>query len=80
MSDDRLRRNPEPPAAPASANPFPPSRSPGLFDGGQFNWGRSRHGDVYGVLGGGRLIDEFRQGTPSPASSCRTTAPVPRQP
>jgi hypothetical protein len=63
MSDDRLRRNPEAPAAPASANPFPPSRSPGLFDGGQFNWVRSRHGDVYGVLGGGRLINEFRQGT-----------------
>ncbi|HEY9469187.1 MAG TPA: hypothetical protein VIQ76_06180, partial [Propionibacteriaceae bacterium] len=62
MSDDRLRRNPEPPAAPASANPFPPSRSPGLFDGGQFNGGGRATAMCTASWEAG-LIDEFRQGT-----------------
>lgn len=49
--------------------------------------GRSRHGDVYGVLGGGRLIDESRQGTlarlqlphhrPSSAATVSVSPPTP---
>jgi hypothetical protein len=55
-------RNPNPPAAPASANPnpFPPSRSPGLFDCGQSDTHGHTHCEVYGVLGGGPPTDQFR--------------------